>query len=266
MLGRRLDMDIDDLGTLVIANVLFIWHFIAHYVIARNFYIVSQRLQESGHLDVLNRFISAAGAEPVLRLLPHYPEFRAYLIIVLIASGSLTGLTLLMYKLIMFIVSRKNREKTLNDVAWFLTLVSSYLLIYFITVYIVAKIMLYHWADYGTLLVSILLVSINQVTGSFISSIRNKLSQDPQRTERFQQFVGRVVNFFFQGFTTLFIAIFVYILFLGYSSFPEEAKEYTEYLWCITMGVLSGGIYVAIVLINIYRLLKLEYNIILHKA
>jgi len=265
MFRRRLNVDVD-LGTLVIADVLFICHFIAHYVIARNFYIISQRLQESGHPEILGRFISAAGAEPVLRLFPHYPEFPVYVIIVLIASGCLTGLALLMYKPIMFIASRISRGKTPGDVVRLLALVSSYLLVYFITVHVVAEAMLYHWANYGTLLVCIFLVSINQATRSFVSRMYNELSQGLRQTDGLHEFVGRVTNFFFQGSTTLFVATFVYILFLGYSSFPEEVKEYTEYLWCISISILGGGIYAAVVLINIYRLLKLEHDIILHKA
>lgn len=126
----------------------------------------------------------------------------------------------------------------------------------------ITKLMLLHWADYGLLLVNILLITVNHATKSFVSHVHANFSSNLHEVKCFHKFIDRVLNFYIQGFFTFFIAALVYILFFGYSSYPAEVKEYSEYFQCIAVGIVSGGVYAAIAFRNIYRLLKLEHDII----
>ncbi|BDC17423.1 hypothetical protein [Acidianus sp. HS-5] len=251
-----------------LAVVLLISHLLAHYFAIKSFYLIYQHLQELGNKALLESYIQAVNEVP-LNTFPSYPSMPIYFIIVLIAGISLVGLflvinkilNLLIFKVISKIFKKINRIKFENNVIDLVSIIFFYLLVYFIFAFEITKDMLVYWPDYILLFTELILISINFFMKRLEIDVNN-CSLNSQQIEYFQQFIGRLLSLFTQGIFTVSIAALVYIVLYYFYSFPTEVRKYPEFFESIDVAIILGGVYIAVLIRNLYRLARLEYNII----
>lgn len=225
-----------------------------------------KRLLEEGKQAVANKLLTVIG-EFVVKNFPSYPNVFIYFLISLEACALFAVLTILMYiairlsKRLEGIFKRSYYERWAE---WLCALLFSYGIIYTVVIPTVMKAP--RWADFAIMLINAFLVAVNCIINAFMSDVRERVLLNIRRIDPLQQLIGRVANFLFQGFITLFAAIFVYMFFLGYSSYPAEVKKYEEYAICLIADTFISSVYLYVIAREIYKLTKLEYEMVSRRA
>ena len=247
---------------LIVASTLFISHFLAHYFVLQFFYIIYQNLLELGNRTIIAKFVQTIGEAP-LKDYPHYPPFTTYLLIILAGDVGLIILFPILAGLFEFIIFKvyKLKLKLEIDETNFASLISSYLIVYFLIVSSLTKSMLIAWSDYGELFVELLLIAGNFAMKRHEYYIRRKFPLNLQQIQYYQQYLGRLSTLFMQGLS-ISIAVLTYTIFYAFNSFPDEVKQYPEYFESMDTVIIQIGVYLSIFIWNVYRLAKLEFDVV----